>query len=187
MADTAEGPRKLDVDYDAPLSKVVGYVENEDYVPDPLHQYGTLDTSDTAGGVHQDIREVSPAFDLARAQNLMTAARALDPDDPTPSELVVLPEGSVTVSGTTKTPEDARIELERALKRYSDTPVELGGMSAGQREAAEERDSNDDENVDERRGTRPDASTNPAGLSSDAQRRDAQRGTRSSGSRTTQK
>jgi hypothetical protein len=114
------------------------YVEDEDFRPEPTYQYGTLDTSDTAGGAHQSIREVAPIFEAARAQNLITAAKALDPDDDTPAELVTLPQGAVTVTGTTKTADEGREDVANALRRLADKPVALGGMTPEQEKAAQE-------------------------------------------------
>jgi hypothetical protein len=117
-----------------------GYYEDENFRPDPLLQYGTVDTSDTGGGAHQDVAEVSPVFAHARAQNLATAARALDPEDPTPAELVTLPTGSVTVTGSVRTAEEAREEIAAKLRDQAENPVLLGGPTEQQRVAAEERE-----------------------------------------------
>lgn len=138
--DRGDEPRGLGVDLDADLHRVDtdAYYEDETYRPEPLFQYGTLDTSDTGGASHQDMREISPAFDLARAENLRTAARALDPDDPTPEELVTLPQGAVSVMGTTKTPDEARDDLARSYGRLVDEPIVLGGVSPQARVAGEE-------------------------------------------------
>jgi hypothetical protein len=117
-----------------------GYYEDENFRPDPLAQYGTLDTSDTGGTTHQDVREISPVFAEAKAKNLATAARALDPDDDTPSELVVLPQGSVTVTGSVRSPGEARQEIESQLQKLAEEPLVLGGLTPGQKAAAEEDD-----------------------------------------------
>ena len=57
-----------------------GYREpdSEDWVPNPHFQYGTLDTTDTAGAAHQNIREISPVFDLGRAQALAAGQQCRD-------------------------------------------------------------------------------------------------------------
>lgn len=71
-----------------------GYKESDDFVPNPTDQFGTLDTSDTAGRAHAKIEEISPIFEVARKQDLAAAQRALDPDDPdVPASMVVLPQG----------------------------------------------------------------------------------------------
>src|SRR4051812_30687318 len=67
---------------------------------DPFHQTGTMDTSGTGGSADNSVDAVSPIFREARRVNLATAARALDPEDDTPSELVVLPTSEVTVTGS---------------------------------------------------------------------------------------
>lgn len=169
MADTDQkdaGPYRLDIDKDAELVAVDtdAYFENEEYVPDPLHQYGTLDTSDTAGGAHQDIREISPTFEAARAQNLRTAVRALDPDDPEVGEdLVVLPQNE-------RTADDGRRAVERSVKALIDNPVKLGAVGPNAAAAAEERE--DADNEDDGRNETPrgaasgNESVNPAGTAS---------------------
>lgn len=124
-----------DLDLDKPLVTQGGYVENRDHKPDPFHQYGTLETTDFGQNPSQQINAVSPVFEEARARNLQTAARALDPNDPTPSELVVLPSAQVTVQGSERTSEDARAELLGAVKQMQDDPVVLG-VSPSAREAA---------------------------------------------------
>lgn len=116
-----------------------GYFESEDHRPEPLYQYGTLDTSDTAGGAHQRIEEVSPVFEISRRQNLAVAARALDPaDTEVPAELVTLPTGSVTVTGSTRTSEEAKEEIASALRSAAEDPLVVGGPTEEQRKAAEE-------------------------------------------------
>lgn len=147
MADDRARSRAIDVptdDVDELVRPADGAYaeENEDHRPNAMFQYGTVDTTEH-GGALTDPAEVSPVFARARAANLLGAARALDPDDPTPEELVTLPQGAVTVVGTTKTADDGRDDIEAALRRMADEPVELGGLTQAQRDAAEERD--DDE------------------------------------------
>lgn len=123
---------------EAPVYTYTGYRERDDYVPNPFFQSGQVDTTDTAGTANNSIREVSPIFDVARAQNLRNAARALDPnDDGVPAELVVLPQGTVTVQGTTKTADEGREEIVNAVKATAENPVEIGGLTPSQRLAAE--------------------------------------------------
>lgn len=131
--------KKPEVDTDAPVVEFVGYSENNpNHKPDPFFQTGTLDTSDTGGTAQNSIRDVSPVFDIARAQNLQAAARALDPDDPTPAELVILPQGEVTVTGTAKTAEEGREDVFREVRKLQEHPVEVGGRTRSQEEAAED-------------------------------------------------
>jgi hypothetical protein len=119
--------------------------DNENHVPNPLYSTGTLDTSDTAGAADNSIREVSPVFEAARAANLVAAAKALDPDDATPAELVVLPQGSVTVTGSVRTADEAREEIAASLRALKENPVELGGVTPAQQSAAEENEDADAE------------------------------------------
>lgn len=130
------------------------YVEDENFRPDVYSQYGTVDTSDTGGGAHQSIAEVSPVFAHARAANLITAARALDPLDPgVGSELVTLPETQVNFLGPSRSADDARTEIETAITDLADNPVVLGGPTSQQRLAAEEYEGESDY-YDERTGAR---------------------------------
>src|SRR5689334_8684001 len=109
-----------------------GYFEDEGFRPDPLYQYVNLDTSDTAGGAHQRIEEVSPIFAAARIQNLNAAAKALDPEnDSVPAELV-------TLRSSDKTVERAKEELAGVIRRAAENPVLLGGPTAEQQKAAQE-------------------------------------------------
>jgi hypothetical protein len=133
---------KVREDLDKPVVTQVGYSEgNPNHKVDPFAQTGTLDTSDTGGGAQNDVTSVSPIFEIARAERLREAARALDPDDPTPSELVILPEGQVTVTGTTKTADEGRADVLREVAKLAENPVEIGGMNANQREAAKDTSS----------------------------------------------
>lgn len=122
-----------EVDLDAPVTRPGGYVENPDHTPNPYFQTGTLETTDLGTTAAQQIHGVSPVFEVARAQNLQTAARALDPNDPTvSSDLVILPAAEVTVQGSAKTAADARQEVFDAVQHYIDNPVSLGISPAAQ-------------------------------------------------------
>lgn len=137
--------RRENLPTDKPLVTYGG--RNEDnplHRPDPYFQYGNLDTS---GGTlpSEQMDTISPAFAEARAANLVTAARALDPADPTPRELVVTPEGAVTVQGTTKTLAEAHEDIYGALERQYEEPVVLGG---GDPRAAEGIDPDDTDESD---------------------------------------
>lgn len=132
----SKGDAPAPVDFDAERIKVgTRYSERDDWVPSPFHQYGTVDTSDTAGVANNSVQDVSPVFAYAKVRNLETAARALDPKDPTPEELVVLPVGTVTVSGTAKTADAGRDDVHNALSALADEPFELGGPLPAEREA----------------------------------------------------
>lgn len=143
MADNTEGPRKLDVPKDLEVEKLVrpaadAYRESDDHVHNPYWQYGNLDTSDVGGSAHQSISDVSNVFAVGRARTLVTAARALDPeDDGVGADLVVLPSSTVTVQGADRTADEGRGDVEVALKRLVDSPVEVGGAAPQARLAAE--------------------------------------------------
>lgn len=153
MADKTEGKdegffAKVKDALEKPVTKLVGYFEREDYVPDPFAQRGQVDTTDTAGVV-PDVREVSHVFAEARAKNMQTAARALDPNDPSvPAELVTLPEGQVSVVGTTKTADEGRDDVLRAVQQVAEHPVEIGGLTPAQQAAAEDTSVKDESAAD---------------------------------------
>lgn len=113
------------------------YTESESHIPNPTDQIGTLDTSGTAGAAHSKLEEVTPVFDVAKAQVAQVAARALDPDDPTPSYMVVTP----TVQATAVVDEDAikeRVVAKAdALADKATGPVGVT-MTPAQEQAAEE-------------------------------------------------
>ena len=115
--------------------------DNEDFVPDPTHQYGTVDTSGTAGVADSRIEEVTSIFEVAKAQDAVVAARALDPDDPDVSEsMVVLPQGVTIVHGD---PDAAKERVTKAADDAMANPIEVGGPSLAQRQAAESADDKD--------------------------------------------
>lgn len=93
------------------------YQENPDHVPDPFFQNGTVSTSDTAAHSNNNVATVSPVFEEGRINSLLVAERAIDPEDDTPAELVVLPEGLITVSNTAKTADEGREDVRRALSK----------------------------------------------------------------------
>lgn len=100
-----------------------GYVENPNHVPNPTDAYGTLDTSGTAGAAHGRIEEVTPIFDVARQQDLATAAKALDPDDDSvDSSLVVIDQGQ-RLSAVDPTVDEERVKASAA--KVADEPVDL--------------------------------------------------------------
>ena len=99
-----------------------GYVENPNHVPNPTDMYGTLETSGTGGAAQGRIEEVTPIFDVAKAADLDTARRALDPDDPTDPSLVVLSEGQPLKV----VDRDAEAQkIKDAAARAVDQPVDL--------------------------------------------------------------
>lgn len=95
----------------------------DDFTPDPTEAFGTLDTSGTAGGAHEDIEAVTPVFEAARAQDLQRAARALDPNDTeVPESEVVLSTGTTVVHGD---PEADKERVVAAAEAYEDEPVKV--------------------------------------------------------------
>ena len=62
-------------------TKAPAYQESDDHVPNPTDQYGTLDTSGTAGAAHAKLEEITPVFEVASAQEAQVAAKAIDPKD----------------------------------------------------------------------------------------------------------
>lgn len=111
------------------------YKESDDHLPDPTDQMGTVDTSGTAGTAHGRIEEVTKIFDVAKAQDLQTAARALDPKDTDVSEsLVTLPAGPTIIQGD---PKEAAERVKTAAKEATKSPIEIGGPTLAQRQAAE--------------------------------------------------
>lgn len=116
-----------------------GYMEDQDHRPEPTAQYGTMDTSDTAGGAQNSIEEIAPIFRAARAQNMIAAARALDPDDEdVPAEMVTLPQATVTVTGSARTADEGRRDVANALRKLADSPIQLGGPSPEAERAGQE-------------------------------------------------
>lgn len=110
------------------------YKESDDHVPDATDQFGTLDTSATAGSAHGQVDAVTPIFDVAKAQDALTAKRALDPNDSgVDASLVVLPQGMVIA-------EDGAAEARKRIEDAEVKPVEVGGPNAYQEAAAESGD-----------------------------------------------
>lgn len=111
------------------------YKESDSHVPDPTDAYGTLDTSGTAGSAHGSIESVTPIFEVAKAQEAIVAAKALDPnDDSVPASLVVLPQGMVIAEDGAQA---ARERVAQVGKNAAENPVEVGGLSPAQKQAAE--------------------------------------------------
>lgn len=115
------------------MSNTKTYVENEDFVPNPTDQFGTLDTSGTAGAAHSRIEEVSPVFAVADQQNALAAAKAIDPDDDSvPASAVVLPDDK----GRSRD-EAVKAVKERAKKAEKDGDLTQNRVTPAQAEAAE--------------------------------------------------
>lgn len=111
------------------------YKESDDFVPDPTHQFGTVDTSGTAGMADNRIEEVTNIFETARQADLETAKRALDPKDTAVSDaLVVLPAGPVLIQGD---PKEAAERVKSAAAEAEKAPLPSDTVGPAQRAAAE--------------------------------------------------
>ena len=71
------------------------------HVPDPTAMSGNLDTSGTTGGGgDSELRNLAPIFDVAEAQDLTYAGRAMDPNDhEVPADHVQTSPGFTVVQG----------------------------------------------------------------------------------------
>lgn len=118
------------------MPKKSEYAEDKDFVNNPTDQFGTLDTSGTAGSAHSRIEEVSPVFAVADQQNALNAARAIDPnDDGVSSSAVVLPDDK----GRSRE-EALKSVKDRAAKAKKDGDLSSGRVTPAQEEAAESGD-----------------------------------------------
>lgn len=119
----------------AKTSAPEGYVENPDFVPNPTDAVGTLDTSGTAGTAHGKIEEVTPIFDVAKQQDLATAAKALDDkDDSVDAALVTLPTGSTIVN---EDPDAAKRRVKEAAKAVKEVDLTSSRQTASTKAAAD--------------------------------------------------
>ena len=125
------------------------YSESQDFVPNPTDVVGTLDTSATAGAAHGRIESVTPVFDIAKRENALVAARAVDPDDDSVSI------SAVTLPGGEMNREEA-INLIKE-KASASKPVVLGGPNEFQEQAAEDTsaDDDDDDDVEQKQAAAP--------------------------------
>jgi hypothetical protein len=96
------------------------YQEDENFVPEPTAQFGTLDTSGTAGAAHSRIEEISPVFEVADALNAQAAAKAVEDGD---FSQVILPTGQQLVTG------DPDAAKEAVLAKAKDTEPVLVASS----------------------------------------------------------
>ena len=98
------------------------YTEGDDnFVPDPTNVFGTLDTSATAGGAHEDIEQVSPVFEAARAQDLAAAADALDDGD---TSQITLPSDSAAPSDLDAADANATDRIQKAADESEGVVIE---------------------------------------------------------------
>lgn len=106
----------------AVIGRTVGYVEDPNHVPPVGFVYGTVDTSDTADEITNQMDVVSPVFALSRANAAIAAARALDAEDLSVAQRsVILPQTAQ------RTLDDVRQEIHANARRAVDNPVEIGG------------------------------------------------------------
>ena len=130
------------------------YSESQSFVPNPTDVVGTLDTSATAGAAHGRIESVTPVFDIAKRENALVAARAVDPDDDSVSiSAVTLPGGEMN-----------REEAITLLKEKAATakPVVLGGPNEFQEQAAEDTSSADNGAVEQKQADNASVTASPA-------------------------
>ncbi len=102
------------------------YRESDDHVPSPYDMTGTFNTSGT--GAHLDLSSVSPVVEVDKEQ---TAQAILDDD-------------ATVLYAENKVPEQSEQESalkEAAQERVDAGPVEVGGPTPAEAEAAEETDS----------------------------------------------
>lgn len=99
--------------------------EGSDFVPDATDAMGTLDTSGTAGGAHEDINAITPVFEAAKAQDLQYAAGVVSGDIDDPG--AVVNEGAavtVTTAGG-RTPEAGEEAVLKAAEGFEKEPVKV--------------------------------------------------------------
>lgn len=108
------------------------YRESDSHLPDPTAHYGTMDTSGTAGIAESALDSASPVFAAAKAQDLAYAAKAVDPDDDTPLDSVILPDGQRS--------HKQAVEAVRAAAKAAapEGKVEVGGETSAQTAAKDE-------------------------------------------------
>lgn len=114
-------------------SKPQRYVENEDHVPNPTYQTGTVDTTGTGGDAAADPNAVSPVFAQARAAALGAAVEAIEDPNQDETRVVSLPEEELTR-------DDAIAKVEEAAEEAKNNPQLTEGLTPGAQEAAEEQE-----------------------------------------------
>lgn len=110
-----------------------GYVESDEFTPNPMDLHGTFNTSGV--GAHHDPSTVSPMFEVDRKATAAQIVAALDPEDTSVSaDTVLLPEGD-------KDPEAAKEAIKAQAQALLDEgPVVIGGPTPAEAEAAKEGD-----------------------------------------------
>jgi hypothetical protein len=84
-----------------------GYIERDDFIPNPTDMAGEFMTA-AEGGFLGSVTSPTPIFERAREIDLRTALRAVDPNDTeVPEHLVVLPDSGRTIDGAKQALVDA--------------------------------------------------------------------------------
>lgn len=94
------------------------YVENPDFVPDPMDVTGTLETSGTAGSEESKVENTTPVFAAADALSAEAAKEAVQDGS---NEGVVLPEGENPARST----EDAKDAVVAKAEEVEKEPVKV--------------------------------------------------------------
>jgi hypothetical protein len=109
-----------------------GYVEDDNFVPDPSDLIGQFNTSGT--GAHQNLDAHTNAFAIDRQAVAEQVVRALDPKDfSVNSSAVILPD-------TDLTHEEAKAEILAKAEEIASTPLVLGEPGPAEAAAGETTD-----------------------------------------------
>lgn len=101
----------------------------ENHVPDPLGQTGSVITNGSAGDGAGRIEDLAPVFAQSRAQALEAAVEELDDDEPVSTDHVVLPEAEADKSN-----EDAVADLKASAKAArKDADAQVNGKDDGKK------------------------------------------------------
>lgn len=111
---------------------VTPYKESDEHVPAKTDMYGVFQTSGT--GAHHDPATASPIYDTDRQFIAEEVLKALDPEDPTPSDRVLFAEPKAAVVSDTEGERNALKDLAQARL---DEEVVVGGPSKAEAEAGE--------------------------------------------------
>lgn len=110
------------------------YVEDPDWVPNPLYMTAHVDTSGTAGAAAARIEQISPVFAQARLDALSHAVDVVD-NVASPGETV---SSSVVLPGAERSYDEAIDSLHTAAEDAANHPQLTEGLTPGQQEAAQE-------------------------------------------------
>jgi len=111
-----------------------GYVENEDFVPNPTDLYGTYNTSGV--GASDDPATVSPIFAQDKAASAQRFLDALDPDNPYPKDRIIFPDPVPVVSADNdaleaEVKEQAQAAVDAAKEAGTPVPPPTGEGDSG--------------------------------------------------------